>query len=341
MNLFKRLFSGSQQKVDRDKLVPLLNAIIRPLEYSAVERINSALRHIEDPNSQGRFMLLLMHVCLASILQRIDSGNGRRTGLSTAFKDFAISQWHRPRGVTIDSDQKLFAYTQQELGDKLLSPDEAQLVDVGLTLLSMALPGQEEFTTGAALVCGQAALTCWRQAAVEADKAMGKPPEMNAATAKIDELVYLMNYRDHYADILGAHVTDRRLAELFLFRGWTAQFGYRMFSTNPEASEKLIGETVNASKYLGLGIFREVHGFSVESELGSDFLTLIEDRWYDYDHVIVTTPKAGIQTMEIVSVLTKRLDVSDPVVTYRLSIDFLSQLDVIKRTAIEIGLLQV
>ena len=126
-----------------------------------------------------------------------------------------------------------------------------------------------------------------------------KPPKINAATAKIDQQVYLINYRDHYADILGAHITDRRLAELFIFRGWTAQFGYRMFSTNAKASEKLIGETVNASNYLGLGIFREVHGFSVESELGSDFISLIEHRWHEYDDVIVTTSKAGIPTMEI------------------------------------------
>jgi hypothetical protein len=70
-------------------------------------------------------------------------------------------------------------------------------------------------------------------------KLFGKTPEINVSTAKIDEQVYLMNYRDHYASILGEHSDPRRLAELFLFRGWTAQFGYRIFSSNPTASAKL------------------------------------------------------------------------------------------------------
>lgn len=167
-----------------------------------------------------------------------------------------------------------------------------------------------------------------------------KPLEINASTAKIDEQVYLMNYRNHYGDILGDHITQPRLAELFLFRAWTAQFGYRIFSSHPDASEKLIGETVNASKCLGLGMFRQVHGFSVESELGSDFISLIEDRWRDYDVVVSTMPKADrLPTMEIITVLTKHLDVADPVATYKLSMDFLIQLELIKRTAMEIGML--
>jgi hypothetical protein len=167
-----------------------------------------------------------------------------------------------------------------------------------------------------------------------------KRPEINAATAKIDEQVYLLNYRQHYAEILGDYVTPQRLAELFLFRAWTAQFGYRVFSSDPDASEGLIAETVNASKYLGLAMFQQVHGFSVETELSADFMTLVEDRQRDYDLVVSTMPKPDrLPTMEIISLLTKRLDVADPNVTSQLSMDFLRQLDLIKRTALEIGVL--
>ncbi len=171
----------------------------------------------------------------------------------------------------------------------------------------------------------------------------GKASKINAATAKIDEQVYLLNYRDHYADILHEYIPPPRLAELFLFRAWTAQFGYRIFSSNLEASEKLIGETVNASKYLGLGLFQLAHGFSVETELGSDFISLIEDRWRDYDLVVSTMPPRidRIPTMEIVGVLTNRLGIADPRVTYCLSMDFLGQLDLIKQMAIEIGVLKL
>ena len=172
-------------------------------------------------------------------------------------------------------------------------------------------------------------------------KLFRKTPEINVATAKIDKQVYLMNYRHHYATILNEHVTPRRLAELFLFRGWTAQFGYRIFSSNPAASEKLLGETVNASKYLGLAAFQFAHGYSVELELGADYISLIQDRWQSYDHVIVATrPKPGIPTWEIAACLTDRLGVADPLVMFGLAKDFLLQLELIKRTAIDIGVLR-
>ncbi len=137
-------------------------------------------------------------------------------------------------------------------------------------------------------------------------------------------------------------MTRNRLAELFLFRAWTAQFGYRIFSSDRYASEKLIGETVNACKYLGLGVVEKLHGFSIESELGADFITLIEDRWKEYDLVISTRLRSeGIPTDKLIEVLSLRLIIYDVSVMYKLSIDLLSQLDFIKRTAMEIGILSV
>ncbi len=169
-----------------------------------------------------------------------------------------------------------------------------------------------------------------------------KSAEINAASARIDEQVYLLNYRDHYADILQEYLTECRLSELFLFRAWTAQFGYRVFSSDPEASERLIGETVNAAKYLGLGVFQQFNGFSVEEELGAEFISLVEDRWRHYDVVVSTMPLAAnnLPTMEIIGVPANRLGIADAAVTYALSMDFLLQLDLVKRTAIEIGILR-
>jgi hypothetical protein len=170
-----------------------------------------------------------------------------------------------------------------------------------------------------------------------------KRPEINAASAKIDDMVYLLNYERHYADTLTGLGESRMrpevLAELFLFRAWTTQFGYRVFCSDKNASEKLIGETVNSTKYLGLGMFRKVHGFSVEDTLGADYMSLVEDRWRNYDLVVSTHTGGGIPTMELMAELTRRLGVADAAVTYQLSIDFLGQLDQIKKTAIELGVL--
>jgi hypothetical protein len=97
---------------------------------------------------------------------------------------------------------------------------------------------------------------------------------------------------------------------------------------------------VNGSRYFGLAAFKLTVGVSIETELGADFMTLLQDRWESYDLVISTTPKlARLPTTEIISVLTHRLDLADPLVTHGLSMDFLRQLDLVKRTAMEIGIL--
>jgi len=338
--MLQKLFGSSQKKITKDSLVPLLNCIARPLTYTAKDSIMTARRHIPDEEGRRCFMQLLMHVCLASTLARLDCRNVAPKGMSKAFKDFAISGWDRPAGVSVESDYILFEYTQRQIGDKLLDSSEDAMADVGLTLLSIALPDCQQFTTEAAIACAQAAQECWRQAAVEANKQRKVPLKINAESAKIDRQVYLLNYTEHYSDILGRHLTRKRLAELFLFRAWTVQFGYRIFSSDHDASEKLIGETVNAAKYIGLGMFQLTHGFSVESELGAKFIPLIEDRWRGYDLVVSTMGKQGqLPTMDIIAALVERLQVADPAVTIKLSVDFLAQINLIKRTAMEIGLL--
>ena len=170
--------------------------------------------------------------------------------------------------------------------------------------------------------------------------------KINVSDAKIDEMVYLIDYKEHYSEILlglkDNFMSNKRLAELLVFRAWTAQFGYRIFSTDEIISEKLIGETVNSCKYLGLGIFQKIHGFSVEAELDSDFITLIESRWREYDLMVSTMPKIDrIPTSEIISVLTWHLGISDPTITYKLSIDFLAQLDFLKKTALDLRILTI
>lgn len=144
-----------------ETLIQLLDGLVQPLQQGAVQQIDNAIQHIEGSEAQGRFMTLMMHTCLASTLHCLDRD---QSNLSSLFKTFAISQWERPPTMSIDSDHKLFTYSQQQLGDTLVSPNDDQLADIGITLLSIALPDQQQFTAGAALACGQAAHTCWQQA---------------------------------------------------------------------------------------------------------------------------------------------------------------------------------
>jgi len=82
-------------------------------------------------------------------------------------------------------------------------------------------------------------------------------------SSKIDfsKYFYIMNYSKHYAEFLeGVPDKSKVISELFLFRAWTTQFGFRMFSPNEEISEKVIYEIVNQSNTLGKGCFVELKG---------------------------------------------------------------------------------
>jgi hypothetical protein len=72
-------------------------------------------------------------------------------------------------------------------------------------------------------------------------------PSPNVAREiSLDDYLYLFDYGTHYSEFLsGMSDRARAIAELFLFRGWATQFGFRMFSTHPELSVSIMHETVN------------------------------------------------------------------------------------------------
>ena len=166
-----------------------------------------------------------------------------------------------------------------------------------------------------------------------------------AEDAEVGKFIFLMNYKEHYAEVFkeissnDQFITSRILAELYIFRGWTTQFGYRIFSSNEDVSEKIIGEVVNSSNYLGLGLFEKLEGVSVEKELRGNYLDIIENRWRKYDLIVSTNTEDGIPTRKIVGELTDLAGIKDPLVFMALCYDFLGHLDKIKEKSLEIGLL--
>ena len=83
------------------------------------------------------------------------------------------------------------------------------------------------------------------------------------------------------------------------------------------------------------------HNFSVEEVLGDEYMNLVETRWQAYDVRVSTDLGKGIPTRQIIGVLDDFMQIQDPVVTMKLSTDFLVHMDAIKRIAMEIGLLRV
>ena len=174
-------------------------------------------------------------------------------------------------------------------------------------------------------------------------KKLFKPKEKNdcnSAQTHIGKLTYLLNYREHYSSMFTEPLSNKALAELYLFRGWVTQFGYRIFSSDQEISESLIGETVNTTKYFGLDVFEQVHNFSLEESLGDQYMQLLDSRWRSYDDQVVGNMSNGIPVNYIISQLLRNIERTDPVAFFSLSYDLLDLLGQIKSQAIEIGLLK-
>ena len=151
----------------------------------------------------------------------------------------------------------------------------------------------------------------------------------------IDQVTYLMNYREHYDPIFQEApelLTDKVLAELFLFRAWTTQFAYRMVADS-RAHDALITETVSSCRYLGNKMFRHLHGFSIEEELASDLMDLIEGRWWLYDDVVIKSDKT-LPSREICGQFTKQAGVHDPLALVRLAVDFVNHVEQVGKNAI-------
>ena len=165
-----------------------------------------------------------------------------------------------------------------------------------------------------------------------------------SATPDVGRFFYRLNYSRHYSDFLkGALNPQRATAELFLFRAWTTQFGFRVFSSDADMSEVLIAEVINQAKYLGKEVLREIDGTDVEEDLGGRFIDLLDERWRAYDQAFLQHKDAEppIPTRAICAKATDYCGVSDPIKFVWLCQDFIAQLEAIKRESVKAGLLLV
>ena len=133
----------------------------------------------------------------------------------------------------------------------------------------------------------------------------------------------------------GIAMTEKVLAELFLFRAWTTQYAYRMFA-HASTHDAFITETVSSCKYLGIGLFEKASGFSIERKLGDEFIELIESRWWHYDEVVVENKNSDttIPARELCGKVCSFAEVVDPEVFVKLCADLLSQVRVTRDNGI-------
>jgi len=138
-----------------------------------------------------------------------------------------------------------------------------------------------------------------------------KKKQIDSSKLQLDAMVYLLNYRVHYTNIIDVMPSNKQICELFLFRSWLVQFGYRIYCNNPMLEDNIIYECVNLYQTLGVGILNLTHNLNIESELRDEFLDLLEDRWQTYDKVYVNSDQRIIPTNDIADLVMKRLNITN------------------------------
>lgn len=149
---------------------------------------------------------------------------------------------------------------------------------------------------------------------------------------------YLMNYKEHYEEFLeGLENEERVIAELFVFRAWTTQLGFRFFSSQPEISEKIIESIIAQGKQLGKEMLKMMEQVDIEKETNLEYMDLIDSRWQAFDKAFIDNKSSElpIPTRQICGQLTEFCDIHDPTKFVWICTDFIAHLNQIKETAIE------
>src|SRR5699024_4518364 len=156
----------------------------------------------------------------------------------------------------------------------------------------------------------------------------------------LGEYFYLMTYQEHYQEFLqGVENRNKVIAELFVFRAWTTQLGFRLFSSQPEISEKILESIVAQGKQLGKGMLNKLEQVDIEQEIGMQYMDLIDSRWQEYDKVFINNKSSElpIPTRQICGRLEDFCDIKDPAKFMWICTDFINHLNKIKEEAIEQG----
>ncbi len=156
---------------------------------------------------------------------------------------------------------------------------------------------------------------------------------------RLDKYLYLFNYSEHYDSVLKeATDRDKMICELYLFRAWTTQLGFRLFSTNTDISDAIVGETVNLSKF-GAGMLAQTEKVDIESIYGQKYIDIMSARWEHYDDIFIASRDTNFAANALATALQKLSDSKSINNMMVLPVHYLSHLDEIKNEAVSIGLL--
>jgi|GEM_PF-1979948 len=341
MSFFSKLFGKSSPP--QQDLIPFLDGVFGTLEGDAKSVITESLTGLDQTES-GHCLLNYMFITIASVSNSLKIHLPERKGsdYSKAFKQLALSKIDRPYRVTEEKQAKLYQYIIGEVSNDLKNGNQDSIEDVGLKILSLSCLDREGFPSEMIHKCGIAAFECWKYATKRTEKNLGIKNEITIENfnekLNLGEYFYLMTYQEHYEDFLdGMNNKKKIIAELFVFRAWTTQLGFRLFSSKPDISEKILESIIAQGKQLGIGMLNMLEQVDIESEINMSYMDIIDSRWQDYDKLLIANKSKDlpIPTKQICGQLTEFCNIQDPAKFVWICTDFIAHLNQIKETAIE------
>lgn len=218
------------------------------------------------------------------------------------FEGFSISQKFRAYALKIfDTEQKdnldksfdtIYSQTEKlTITDKSSEEDRGSF---GVFLASAACLEREKILTVVAEYLEELGTTQYLDAKSRAYDILIKcgiklkPTVELARHLNLGKYFYLCKYENHYDVFLkGVLNKSRILCELFLFRAWVTQLGFRLANPKREFSDGVIYEVVNLCSTLGRGLVLDFKGIKIEEIFDNNFISILNERWQDYDDVFL------------------------------------------------------
>lgn len=117
-------------------------------------------------------------------------------------------------------------------------------------------------------------------------KLTGGDRDVTTTIAEQGQFYYLLNYDEHYPELVASLPREATLSELFLFRFWLTQYAYRVSRPAGVSEDEILECIVPNGLTLGRGIFEKAHSVDLENSLADCASTLMDERFSSYDFAV-------------------------------------------------------
>ena len=151
------------------------------------------------------------------------------------------------------------------------------------------------------------------------------------------------DYRKNYSSLLTeAYNPALVISELFMFRSWVTQLGFRIFCSYPEITDRILYKVIEISIINGPGSLLLMHDVQIDRCIAGDYATVLQVRWHRYEDVFRgrQSREDQLASFPVCASVIAACGPPDPLHTMTLAASYLMQINAVKEMAISNRLLK-